>query len=247
MYPILLQFGSFKLYSWGFLLAVAVIIGTYLVMRRSDKYGYTADNVLDLAIYLVLGGLIGARLFFVFVYEPAYYLQNPWKIIALWEGGMVFYGGFIGGFLAGLWYIKRKNWDFWPLADLFAPSLALGYGIVRIGCFLNGCCYGKPTSSKWGVIFPELDHLYRYPTQIYSSLLGFALFAFLVWLQKRKQFSGQVFLAFVLLYGIGRTVIESFRENLLVLGPITVAQLVSFFVFVLAFVFYVIKKHQNKL
>lgn len=132
----------------------------------------------------------------------------------------------------------KKGLPFWPLADLVAPPLALGYGLVRIGCFLNGCCYGKPTNSFLGIVFPHLDHLARHPTQIYSSLLGFTLFLVLLVMQRKKSFDGQIFLLFLILYGVGRTAIESLRENLTVFGPVTVSQLVSVVVIIIAGIFY---------
>ncbi len=238
MRPILFEIGTLSVYSWGLMLSIAILIGTYLTIKYARTYDISDNTIIDLAIYLVVGGLIGGRLFFVLVYEPAYYLQHPLEVFFLWRGGLVYYGALAGGFLAGVYFVRRHHLPFWILADIVTLPLALGYGIVRIGCFLNGCCYGKPTTSKWGVIFPHLDNLYRYPTQLYSAAFGFAIFFFLVWFFKRKKFDGQVFLAFLMVYAIERTVVESFRENLLVWGPITVSQLVSFFVFIVAGLFY---------
>ncbi|GAB4259193.1 prolipoprotein diacylglyceryl transferase [Thermincola ferriacetica] len=140
---------------------------------------------------------------------------------------------------------SEKKLPFWQLADVVTPALALGYGIVRIGCFLNGCCYGKPTNSTWGVIFPHLDNLYRYPTQLYSSAFGMGMFLFLLWFKKRKTFDGQMFLLFLIIYGIERIIVEAFRENLLIWGPITVSQLISAFVILIAGIFYYRKARVN--
>lgn len=238
MWPVLFEFGPLSVYSWGFMLSLAVMAGTFLAYRQAAKIDIKQDLIIDLAIWLVVGGVVGARLFYVFVYEPGTYLKQPYLVFALWQGGLVYYGALIGGFLAGVWFVWTKNLPFWPLADLVTPPLALGYGIVRIGCFLNGCCYGKPTNSFLGVIFPHLDDLTRHPTQIYSSLLGFALFLALLAIQRKKSFDGQVFLLFLILYGIGRTAIEALRENLTVLGPVTVSQFVSIILIAVAAVFY---------
>lgn len=237
MWPVLFKIGPLDVYSWGFTLSLAILAGTLLVYRQAPGSGIKQDVVIDLVIWLVVGGVVGARLFYVFVYEPGTYLKQPYLIFALWQGGLVYYGALIGGFIAGVWYVRKNNLPFWPLADLFAPPLALGYGIVRMGCFLNGCCYGKPTTFL-GVIFPHLDDIPRHPTQIYSSLLGFTLFFVLLALRQKKAFDGQIFLLFLILYGIGRTAVESLRENLTVFGPVTVSQLISFIIIVIAVVFY---------
>lgn len=238
MWPVLFKIGSLEVYSWGFTLSLAVLAGTFLLYRQAPKIGLKQDLVIDMAIWLVVGGVVGARLFYVFVYEPGTYLKQPYLIFALWQGGLVYYGAIIGGFIAGVWFVRKNRLSFWPLADLVAPPLALGYGIVRIGCFLNGCCYGKPTNSFLGVVFPHLDDWARHPTQIYSSLLGFTLFIVLLTFQRKKSFDGQVFLLFLILYGIGRTAIESLRENLTVFGPVTVSQLISILIIIIAGVFY---------
>lgn len=223
---------------------MAILLGTLVAIKLARKVEFDTDLILDLAIYLVIGGVVGARLFYVLVYEPARYLQQPWQIFALWNGGMVYYGALIGGFITGTWFVVRKKLPFWVLADVVAPPLALGYGIVRIGCFLNGCCYGKPTSSFIGVLFPYIDGgpshntVLRYPTQLFSSAFGFALFGVLLLLWRKKKFNGQVFLAFLILYAIERTVVEYYRENLLVFGPVTVSQLVSVLIFIPALYFY---------
>ncbi len=238
MLPVLFKIGPYEVYAWGFALSVAVLAGTYLAYRQAPKIGIKADTIIDLVIWLVVGGVVGARLFYVLVYEPGTYLKQPYLVFALWQGGLVYYGALIGGFLAGLWFVWKKNLPFWPLADVVAPPLALGYGIVRLGCFANGCCYGKPTDSFLGVVFPHLDDLLRHPTQIYSSLLGFTLFLVLLAIQRKKSFDGQVFLLFLILYGIGRTAIEVLRENLTVFGPVTVSQFISVILILVATVFY---------
>lgn len=246
MWPVLFRIGPLDVYSWGFALSLAVLAGTLLLYRQAPKTGLlTPDQVIDMAIWLVVGGIVGARLFYVVVYEPGTYLKQPALIFALWQGGMVYYGALIGGFIAGVWFVRRNHLPFWPLADLVAPPLALGYGIVRIGCFLNGCCYGKPTSFL-GVVFPYLDDIPRYPTQIFSSVLGFTLFFVLLAVQRKKSFDGQVFLLFLIIYGIGRTAVEFLRENLTVFGPVTVSQLISIIIIIIAGVFYRLRRQDHR-
>jgi phosphatidylglycerol:prolipoprotein diacylglycerol transferase len=236
--PYLFKLGPITVYSWGLSLSIAIIAGTLVGLKLARRIGMNSEQVVDFALSLVVGGIVGARLFFVFVYEPEYYLKEPLQIFALWNGGMVYYGAFLGGLVTGTWYVVRHKMPFWTLADLVALPLILGYSIVRIGCFLNGCCYGKLTTSFLGVMFPQVDEVSRYPTQIFSSLFGFALFVFLMWLYERKKFEGQVFLSLVIFYSIGRIVIEAFRENLVVFAGITVSQLVSTLIMLPAVYFY---------
>lgn len=241
MQPILLSLGKFNIYSWGFMLALAILIGTLLLVKKSNQEGIDGNTIIDFVIWIVSGGVIGARLFYVLVYSPKYYLANPLKIIALWEGGLVFYGGLLGGAIAATYFIKSRKLDFWVIGDLVAPYLSLGYGFVRIGCFLNGCCYGKETTLPWGVEFPQLIG-YRHPTQIYSSISGFLIFIILVILYQRKRFHGQVILIYGILYGITRFIIEGLRENLEVFAGITVSQLISVILIAVSLSFYIFRR-----
>jgi len=244
--PVLFEFGSFTVYAWGFTLSLAILLGTMVAVRLARGIGMDSDRILDLVIVLVVGGVVGARLFYVLVYEPERYLQEPLQIFAIWKGGLVYYGALIGGFITGTWYVIRKKLPFWSLADLVSPPLALGYGIVRLGCFMNGCCYGKETESFIGVVFPHIDLIARYPTQLFSSAIGFLLFGVLMFVWRNKKFDGQVFLLFLILYGIGRSIVESFRENLLVFGNVTVSQLVSAIIVLAAIVFYRLRSQQKR-
>lgn len=244
MIPYLFELGPLTVFPWGLALSLAILLGTLVAIKLARRVGFDADSILDLVIYLVIGGVVGARLFYVLVYDPSHYLQHPWQVFALWNGGMVYYGALIGGLITGTWFVAKKKLPFWVLADVVAPPLALGYGIVRIGCFLNGCCYGKPTDSFIGVMFHYIDgghsfdNVLRYPTQLFSSAFGFALFGVLLLIWLKRKFDGQVFLAFLILYAVERTVVEYYRENLLVFGPVTVAQLVSVLIVIPALYFY---------
>lgn len=247
MYPILLSYGPINIYAWGFMLSLAVIFGALGARRMAARAGIDPDHVLNLAIILVLSGLLGSRLFYAVFYEPAYFKAHPLEIFQLWEPGLVWYGGLIAGIIAGGLYVYFTRLPFWDMADLLVPWLALGYGIVRIGCFLNGCCYGHVTDVPWAVVFPHLDDLPRHPTQLYSSLVGFALWGFLLWFYPRRQFSGQVFLLYLMLYGLLRSVVEYFRDNLTVWGPITVSQAISLAVVLAAGLVYYWRARQERM
>ncbi len=227
MHPILVEIGSLKIYSYGFMLAVGAALSIILLLKQGKKEGFGEETILDLAIITIFAGVAGARLFYVLVYEWGYYRDHLLQILDLRNGGLVWYGAFIFGAAAAMLYLWRKHLPALKMLDLLVPYLALGYAFGRIGCFLNGCCYGKPTSVPWAVVFPGLDVLPRHPTQIYSSLLALGLFAFLYWLYRHRRFDGQVLVAYIIGYAGLRFVIEFFRENLIVWKNLTVAQVIA--------------------
>ncbi|HCF49291.1 MAG TPA: hypothetical protein DER60_03355, partial [Syntrophomonas sp.] len=156
------------------------------------------------------------------------FLANPLIVFAIGPGGiegMIWYGAFIGGIIPFGLYIWKKSLSFWKIADMFSPYLALGYALVRIGCFLRGCCYGNITTGPLGMVFPYIDGFSRYPTQLFSSALNLVLFAFLLWFYERRSFSGQVFILYLLGYGVYRFMIEFFRYSVIYIGPFTLGQI----------------------
>lgn len=238
MHPIIFEWGKITVHSWGLMLSLALIISTLLLLREARIQGLNPDFYVDLVILVVLGGLIGARIFYILIYDLEYFLANPLEMFKFWEGGLVFYGGLIGGLLVGYIYLKYHKICFWHTADLLAPFLALGYGIVRIGCFLNGCCYGQPTTVAWSVSFPSVDHVLRHPTQLYLSTISFIIFFGLYFLLRNKKFDGQVILTYIILYSVARGGVESLRDNLLILPHVTIAQLVSVVIFIIGVFMY---------
>lgn len=239
MHPVLLKLGPFTVYSWGFMLALAVVIGIWGVGKLFEREGFSPDTALNMSIFMVLAGVIGARLLYIVVYEWQDFLNSPSSV--LWRGnlaGLIWYGGFIGGFLAYYIYVKKNRLPFFKIADMFAPYIALGYAIVRIGCFLNGCCYGAVTDSACGVVFPYVDHFNRYPTQLYSSFLNLVLF-FILWrLYEQKRFDGQVFAVYIIGYSVYRFIIEFFRESLINYGIFTLGQVYTIALFVIGIILY---------
>ena len=238
MYPVLFRIGNVAIYSYGFMLAVGVAVSLVLIMRQAKKEGIDEEPVLDLTIISVLAGLIGARLFYVFFYDWDYYRLNLLQILDFRNEGLVWYGAFILGAVAAIVYMRIKKLPFWRMIDLVAPYLAVGYAFGRIGCFLNGCCFGTPTMMPWGVVFPGLDLVPRHPSQLYSALLSLGLFIYLLRLYPRRRFDGQVFLTYIIGYAILRFGVEFFRENLLVWAGFSIAQVVAAGILVIAGVFY---------
>ena len=217
MYPILIEFGFFKIFTYGLLVATGFLVAILLASSRAEKEGLDSQKVLDLCFYVMVSALLGARLLYVIV-EYRYFLDSPLEIFKFWKGGLVFYGGLILGVLISLWYLKRNQMPMWKTADLLAPSIALGQLIGRWGCFFAGCCFGRKTDVAWGITFTDPRSLAPleislHPTQVYLSLNAVFIFMFLMWLSKRKVFDGQILWSYGILYSIGRFLIEYFRGD----------------------------------
>ena len=267
MYRILFTIGSFPIYSYGVMLALAFITGIFLAMKEAKRIGENPERVLDISLYVILGALIGGRLGYVIFYLD-YYLKNPIKILYFRQGGLSFLGAFLIAFFLCWLYVKRTKISFWKFADIAAPSVAMGIGIARIGCFLNGCCFGV-VSENFGIIFPSLymppvylqqlnDGLIAsgssctlpvIPTQLYSSLYGFLIFFILLGIKKYKKYDGYLFLNFLALYSISRFTIEFFRfyvDNYKMFNYFTVTQAILIGVILVSIVFMSILKKRKK-
>ncbi len=213
VHPILFQFGSLTVYSYGFMLALAILAGTLWLMRKVERKEVSGQFVIDFVLLGTVAGVIGSRLVYILLYDPGYYLSHPLQIFMLQQGGLAFYGAVLFSLIAAIIYLRWTKIPMLAFLDLAAPSLMLGYAIVRIGCFLNGCCYGLPTSLPIGMVFPVVDDLPRYPTQLFSLAAGLLIFLILEWVSPRIRFRGQVVALLFILYGVTRSVIELFREN----------------------------------
>lgn len=217
MYPILLKIGSFTLHTYGVLLAIGFFLAVLVALKEARRVGIDPNIIMDLAFYIFLAALIGSRLFYV-LSSWEEFRDNPVDIFRFWRGGLVFYGGLILAFLVGLWYVKKQHLKFAPLADIVAPSLALGQAIGRLGCFSAGCCYGKPTDLPWAVTFKDPFTLAPrdislHPTQLYESLATFAIFLTLIFMRRQERFQGKLFWYYLLFYSTARFIIEFFRND----------------------------------
>lgn len=218
MRPILLQLGALPIRSYGLLIAVAFMVGIWIARRRAVRIGYDPDIIIDLSVIVILVSIIGARLAYVFV-RWNYYQHDILGILRIWEGGLALYGGMVAGALVGLWFFRRRGIDMWAGADLVAPSLAMGVTIGRIGCFLNGCCYGKVCAHPWGVVFSEnsiagmhYPGVHLHPTQLYEAFLGLVVFFVLLAADRRKPFEGFLLWLFVILLSVSRFLIDPIRQ-----------------------------------
>jgi len=210
--PILVQIGPLAIRWYGLAYLAAFLIIVY-AMQWYAKNGYvtlTKDDCWDYGYYCLLGVLIGARLFEVFVWSPSYYLSQPWKIIAIWEGGLAFHGGLIGFIVGGWYFARKKNIPFLKLADLTVIPISIGLGIGRLANFINGEIWGPPTDVAWCVQYGEFC---RHPYQLYAAAKHWVLAAVLYLLQQKKQKEGMLFFHFMWLYGIMRFFLDFYRDD----------------------------------
>jgi len=182
MHPVLFQIGGVTLYSFGLMVAVGCLISGLWLLRHGRSRGIDPNLLLDLAIGLFLSGLLGARLSFVLLHLDWYRL-HPLEIIQIQQGGLVVYGGVLLAVLFGVFFTRRKTLSFWAIADLVVPFWVLGQAFGRIGCFLNGCCYGRPSSLFFAVRLPA-SALRVHPTQLYESAGLFFLFGGLLYARR---------------------------------------------------------------
>ncbi|HXT63130.1 MAG TPA: prolipoprotein diacylglyceryl transferase [Pyrinomonadaceae bacterium] len=221
MYPILFRLGRFPVNTYGVFLALAFLSAIFITVKLAARDGLPKEKIYDLCLWLLLSSLIGSKLLMFFT-EPEY-RQNPKLLFSLdfLRSGGVFYGGLIGALLAGFFLMRRWKLPWWKTADACAPGIALGNVLGRQGCFSAGCCWGKPTTLPWGVRFTQAGHDITgvptdaplHPTQLYESFAMLIVFFFLLWLHKKKKFSGQVILAYVVIYATVRFLIEFVRDD----------------------------------
>ena len=243
MDKIAFQFGSFPIHWYGLLLAIGFIAGIWTASRRAMRDRIAPESVVDAGAWLIIGAIVGARALYVVsywdvVFKDPLFPKAPWtEIFMIQRGGLVFYGGLIGATASGLIYVWKNKLPVWKFADAIAPSIALGYVPGRIGCLMNGCCFGRETSVPLAIQYPN-DHStfphHVHPTQIYDALLSLGLYLGLAWLHRRKKFDGQVFASYLLCYSVTRSIVESFRGDYPVHyfgGVATPAHLVSIGIF----------------
>jgi phosphatidylglycerol---prolipoprotein diacylglyceryl transferase len=223
VYPQLIHFGKFFLPTYGFLVSLGVLLGLWISVRNSERLGIDGDKAWNFGILLVLSGIVGAKVLYI-INEWGYYSAHPAEIFSVTtlQAGGVFSGGLLAAFIAAAWYVRRNHMPALGTCDAFSPGLALGHAIGRIGCFAAGCCYGKPTDHFWGVVFrnPLANQITGTPlnvplepTQLFEAAVEFANFIFLMWLLKRRRFDGQVFGAFLFIYGVARFFLEFIRDD----------------------------------
>jgi phosphatidylglycerol:prolipoprotein diacylglycerol transferase len=218
MHPIFIELGGFSIKTYGFLIALGFATGLFLASREARRVGLNVQAVGDLAFYILLGAIIGARIYFILT-NLDYFTQHPLDMFKIWEGGLTFFGGFIMAVILCIWMIRKHRLPVWKTLDVFAPSLALGVFFGRLGCFAAGCCYGRECDLPWAVTFTHPHTLARtgvplHPTQLYSALGALLTFILLYSLRRHKTFDGQLALLWVLCYGFVRLINEQFRGDI---------------------------------
>ncbi len=249
MHPILFNLRGVTVTSFGVMLALAFLVGLYFMRREMAKRGMDPDIAYDLVLAVAVGALVGARLFFVVAHWADYYAKAPGDILAIWKGGLIFYGGLLGGGIAMYVMGRVRNLNVIQLADCVAAPLAIGTAIGRVGCFLNGCCYGIASNSPLALHFVGNGYAGRYlPTQLVEMLWALAMFGIIYgWLERGKSFrkDGSIFLVYILLYSVGRFFIEFARfATWHLFGIFTFAQLISVALFAVA-LFLLIRRRQT--
>lgn len=243
MLPELFHFGRFFLPTYGLLVATGVLVGLWVSVRNSARQGISPEKAWNLGILVVLAGILGAKVLYILV-DWSYYTRHPAEIFSLGtlQAGGVFSGGLLAALLVAAWYIRKHQLPTLATCDAFAPGLALGHAIGRVGCFAAGCCYGKETHTFWGVTFTNPLANLRVgtplnvplePTQLLESAVELANFFILMWLLKRRKFDGQVIGAYLFLYGIARFFLEFLRgdpgRGVVFGGVMSGTQLISIF------------------
>jgi phosphatidylglycerol:prolipoprotein diacylglycerol transferase len=253
MFPDLFSIGPLTIHTYGLFMAAGFFFGMIVTLKIAKLEGITPQQIMDMGLNIIISAIVGSRLLYTLL-NFTYYSENPVAIFKIWEGGLVFSGGIIGVIIAMFWYAKRRNLSLLKIGDLWAPAAALGQAIGRIGCFMSGCCYGKPTDLKWGVVFTHPNSLaplniQLHPTQIYSSMSGFIIFFILLKIRSKKTFEGQVFLWFLILHSTARLAIERFRgdyRGFILNSDMSVTQLVTVFILIASVVALMVLKPKTE-
>jgi phosphatidylglycerol:prolipoprotein diacylglycerol transferase len=218
MHPILFSFGPLTIRTYGFLVALGLFAALHYLVRTAKRKNIPENAILDLVLYAVVAGMIGARLTYVAL-NWGFYVRHPADIFKIWEGGLVFYGGFLAGAAAVIVFLRqRQELRLWTMADLIAPALALGHFFGRLGCFFAGCCYGVPSTLPWAVRFTHPDSLCQnplplHPVQLYEAAGNLALFFVLDWYNRGEHREGNTFAWYLLFYGVLRFLMEFLRMD----------------------------------
>ena len=230
----LFSIGPFTVYGYGLMIAIGILAAYVTAEYRAKKHGLDPDKIFYLVIWAVVGGFAGAKVLY-FLTRLKDIMENPRVLLDLADGFVV-YGGIIGGIFSAMAYCKIKKMPFLKYFDLVMPSVALAQGFGRIGCFLAGCCYGRETDSALGIVFHNSSYapnnVKLLPTQLISSGLDFLLCAVLILLDRKKKGDGQIAGAYLVLYSIGRFILEFYRGDLIrgTVGALTTSQFIAIFV-----------------
>ncbi|MBW7996586.1 MAG: prolipoprotein diacylglyceryl transferase [Candidatus Glassbacteria bacterium] len=216
MHPVIFRLGPLEIKSYGVMLAVSFLVGYLFARKRAVHRGIRQEALLDLCFWILLSAIVGSRAFYIATHWDQY-ADSPLGAFSIWEGGLSMMGGVLMALAVGWLFLKKAGVRFTQMADVVAPSIALGIGLTRIGCFLYGCCYGLPTDLALGITFPEVSaagshfHVPIHPTQLYSSAYGFAILGILMLIDRFRPREGALFGIFAMLYAIARFTVDFYR------------------------------------
>ncbi|WP_432402505.1 prolipoprotein diacylglyceryl transferase [Wukongibacter sp. M2B1] len=216
------RIGHFAIYLFGVTIALGMLVGMAIMIKEAKRKEMDVDKLIDFAIYTIIVSLIGARLYYVFAFNPEYYLANPKAIISIRDGGLSIQGALILGIGFAFWYTKKKKISFWEVADVFTPGIIIGQAIGRIGCDVFGIPMEKPY--PWGVM---VNSQLLHPAQLYEALLDLLLFVYLWRSRGKVRYNGELFIKYIIGFSIIRGIVEFFRTNPIVFGPFTIAHITS--------------------
>ncbi|MBI3940900.1 MAG: prolipoprotein diacylglyceryl transferase [Acidobacteria bacterium] len=251
MYPVFLRVGSLTLYTHGVLTAFAFLAGIWLALRHAQKQNMDPDRLNQLFIYILISSIVGARLFSVlFDGEFQWYRAHPSEILKVWQGGLVYYGGFIFAVVTSVIFLNLRRMPFWTTSDVLAPAVSLGQVIGRIGCLAAADSWGKPTQVAWAITYTDPDALAPlnvplHPTEFYMVLGNLLIFSLLLWRRRRKNFEGQIFLEYGICYSIIRFGIEFYRDDprgMWFGDLLSTAQIISILLLLTSLSFYVLRR-----
>lgn len=260
MFPLLFEiplFGGIRIYTYGVLVALGFVLGIWWTTREAKRAGIRSEFVLDLSFYIIIAALVGSRILYIII-DWHRYVEHPADVLKIWEGGLVFYGGFIGAVLTSVYYIRKHNQRFLRVADIFMPGLALGHAVGRMGCFAAGCCYGRPSEANawWSVVFPSNAYSLApagvpiVASQVLESATAFVIFLILAFFSRRKKFDGEIFLLYLVLYSVTRSYLETLRgdsvQGFIIPHLLSTSQMISIVLVILAgIIYYRVHKKRN--
>lgn len=238
------------------MIAMGFLISVWVGRSLAVSSGLDANRIVDLGFCCLLSGFVGARLLYVLT-QWSFFAQEPSAIFKFWEGGLVFYGGPLFAFPAGLWFVRRYKMPVWKTADIILPSLVIAHSMGRLGCLSAGCCYGKPTGTQYGIrlyselVDPQLRGVLLHPTQLYEAFSLLVLFFGLMWVYRRKKFDGEVALVYFIVYPVIRSIIEIYRgdqiRGFIINNILSTSQFISILIFAAALVcFTVLARRQQE-
>ena len=259
MHPVLFELPGLhlRIHLYGVMYALGVLLGLWVIRKESKRVGLSPEKMTDLLFYVLIAGTLGSRLLYILVEDPQTFLR-PLEIFKLWKGGLVYYGGVIGAFFMIVYYCRRHRLSFWRVADVYVLGLAIGHAVGRIGCFFAGCCHGRTCdiNAWYAVVFPDVPYgvappnIPLYPTQLLEFVGDLIIFVILLALRRKKSFDGQVFLLYVVLYGVMRSSIELLRgdaaRGYVVPGLVSTSQFISLVAVLAAIGVWIWRSRQNR-